>query len=58
MTLLDVEMQGKALFFKTINVLDKEILSYYQRVPDNLTLEQAAELLRHRIKERLPPGTP
>ena len=50
-TLLDVEMQGKALFFKTINVQDKEIRSYYQRVPDNLTLEQAAELLRHRINE-------
>ena len=54
MTLLDVEMQGKALFFKTINVQDKEIRSSYQRVPDNLTLEQAAE----RIKEGLPPGTP
>ena len=58
MTLLNVEMQGKALFFKTINVQDKEIRDSYQRVPDNLTLEQAAELLRHRIKERLPPGTP
>jgi P27 family predicted phage terminase small subunit len=44
-TYLDVNMHGKALFFHTIAVTEKEIHSLYRRVPDNLTLEQAAALL-------------
>lgn len=45
MTLLDTELTGKALFFKTISVREKLIESDYQRVSDTLTLEQAAKML-------------
>jgi hypothetical protein len=43
--LLDVNMQGKALFFKSIAVQQHEVRSKYQRVPDNLTLAQGEKLL-------------
>jgi hypothetical protein len=46
MTLLDVHMDGKALFFKTIAVRQNESYSHYQRVPANTSLQQAAQLLR------------
>jgi hypothetical protein len=45
MTALDVEMNGRALFFKTISVQEEREFDRYRRVPDNLTLRQAAELL-------------
>ena len=45
MTLLDTEITGKALFFKTISVREKLVESDYHRVSDDLTLQQAAELL-------------
>lgn len=45
MTLLDTELTGKALFFKTISVREKVVESDYHRVSDDLTLKQAAELL-------------
>ena len=45
MCALDVEMSGKALFFKTIAVQEKREFDDYRLVPDNLTLQQAAELL-------------
>ena len=49
-TLLHVDMHGKALFFKTISVQENEIRTNYQPVPDNLTLSQAAEELQeHRV---------
>jgi hypothetical protein len=44
-TYMNVEMNGKALFFKTIAVHEKDIRSDYHRVSDNLTLSQAAGLL-------------
>lgn len=44
-TLLDVHMDGKALFFKTIAVREKESYSNYKRVPAT-SLQQAAQLLR------------
>lgn len=44
-TLLDTELTGKALFFKTISVREKLVESDYRRVSDNLTLQQAAKLL-------------
>jgi hypothetical protein len=44
-TLLHVDMHGKALFFKTISVQQDEARSNFQRVPDNLTLAQGAEEL-------------
>lgn len=44
-TYMNVQMNGKALFFKTINVREKDFRSGYHRVPDHLTLAQAANLL-------------
>jgi hypothetical protein len=46
MTFLEVNMNGKALFFRTITVREKELHSAFRRVPDSLTLEQAANLLK------------
>lgn len=45
MTFLDVKMNGKALFFKTIAVREKETYGDFKRVPNSMSLEQAAELL-------------
>lgn len=47
-TLLHVNMHGKALFFKTIAVQENEIRTNYQPVPGNLTLSEAAEELHKR----------
>jgi len=46
MTLLDVKMNGKALFFKTIAVREKETDSNFTPVPGSLSLQQAAEILQ------------
>jgi hypothetical protein len=45
LTELVVSMRGRALLFKTICVQQKEVHSHFQRVPDNLTLAEAAGLL-------------
>jgi len=45
-TYMNVQMNGKALFFKTIAVQEKDIRSNYRRVPSNLTLAQAAKLVK------------
>jgi hypothetical protein len=45
MTALHVDMKGKALLFKTIGVQVTENHSDFHRVPDDLTLEEAAEIL-------------
>lgn len=45
-TYMNIQMNGKALFFKTINVREKDIRSGYKRVSDHLTLAQAANLLK------------
>jgi hypothetical protein len=45
-TLLHVNMHGKVLFFKTIAVQENEIRTNFQRVPDNLTLSEAAQQLQ------------
>jgi hypothetical protein len=45
MTLLDVRMAGKALFFKTIAVQEREVHSDFRPIPANTTLQQAAQLL-------------
>src|ERR1700681_2265619 len=47
-TLLHVNMHGKALFFKTIAVQENEIRTNFQRVPDNLALSEAAQQLQKR----------
>jgi hypothetical protein len=46
LTVLNVQMRGKALFFKTIGVQQKYSRSGFRLLADNLTLEQAAEILR------------
>ncbi len=47
LTLLKVQMKGKALFFKMIAVQQNYSRSDFRPVPDNLTLAQAADILRH-----------
>jgi len=42
---LDVNMSGHALFFKNINVKQHEVKSEYRRMPDDLTMAQAYQLL-------------
>jgi hypothetical protein len=44
-TFLNVNMHGKALFFKTISVQQNEIRSNFQPMPDNMTLAQGTEQL-------------
>lgn len=43
---LDINMRGRAVFFKTVNVRQKQSLSNFQRVRDDLTFAQAYEMLR------------
>ena len=45
LTALNVQMQGKALFFKTISVQQKMLRTGFRRVSDDLTVAQAAEML-------------
>jgi hypothetical protein len=45
-TFLKVNMKGKALFFKTINVQQNEMRSHFHQVPETLTLMQAMDLLQ------------
>lgn len=44
-TVMDVNMNGKALFFKTISMHEKEISTDFHRVPENLSLKQAVDML-------------
>lgn len=46
MTLLDVNMNGKALFFKTIAVREKEVYTDFRPVSSSISLKEAAELLQ------------
>jgi hypothetical protein len=45
MTALLVDMKGKALLFKTIDVQQAESHGDFHRVPDDLTLAEAASIL-------------
>jgi hypothetical protein len=45
MALLEVNMTGRALFFKTISVQEEAKFDDYRRLPNSLTLRQGAELL-------------
>ncbi len=58
-TLLHVNMHGKALFFKTIAVQENEIRTNFQRVPDNMTLSEAAQQLQKQstVKSASVPGS-
>jgi hypothetical protein len=51
MTVLGVDMKGKALFFKTIGVQESENHSEFHRVADDLTLAEAAGILNGQIVE-------
>jgi len=44
-----VDMKGKALFFKTITVQETEHRSDFYRVPDDLTLAEAAAMLNKEV---------
>lgn len=45
LTEMAVEMRGKALLFKTISVQQKELHRNFQRVPDDLSISDAAAIL-------------
>lgn len=47
LTEMTVNMRGKALLFKSICVQQKELHTNFERVPDNLTLADGANLLLH-----------
>ena len=46
MTFLDVRMNGKAVFFKTIAVRQKEVYSKFAPLPPDITAQQAADILQ------------
>lgn len=46
---LTVDMKGKALLFKTVGVYETENHSDFHRVPDELTLAEAAGILNKQI---------
>jgi hypothetical protein len=50
---MNINMRGKALFFKTIDVRQNETRTSFQRVPDDLTLAQAAERLKAGVFKRI-----
>jgi hypothetical protein len=49
LTLLNVHMNGKALFFKTIAVRQKYSRSAFRRVSDDLTAANGAEMLQKQV---------
>jgi hypothetical protein len=49
LTVLNVHMTGRALFFKTISEQQQFYRSEFKRVPDNLTLTQADEMLKKEV---------
>ena len=49
LTFMEVDMKGKALFFKTVAVKEKEYRSNFQTVPDGLTLAEAADILAKQV---------
>ena len=49
LTVMEVDMKGKALFFKTIAVQEKEHRSDFRTVPDSLTLSEAADMLTKQV---------
>ena len=46
---MEVDMKGKALFFKTIAVHEKEYRSDFRTVPDGLTFAEAADILSNEV---------
>ena len=52
LTVLNVQMRGTALFFKTISVRQKYFRTEFKRVPDELTVAQAAEMLKKEVASK------
>lgn len=53
-TLLNVDIHGKALFFKTINAQQHEVTGYFRRVSDDLTLARGVDLLTSPVPTGVP----
>ena len=51
MTRMDVQMNGKALFFKTISVRTREIDTDFHAVPAAASIQQVAELTNERSEK-------
>jgi hypothetical protein len=49
LTVMEVDVRGKVLFFKTISVQQREYRRDFRRVPDGLTLTEAAAILTKQI---------
>jgi hypothetical protein len=49
MTVLGVDMKGKALLFKTVGMRETENHSDFHRVPDGLTLAEATDILNRQM---------
>lgn len=43
---LDVNMSGRAVIFKMLNIKSKQVLSDFRRLPDDLTLSRAYEMFQ------------
>jgi hypothetical protein len=43
---LDVNMQGRIVLFKSLSVKEKQVLSDYRRMPDDITMARALEMLQ------------
>jgi len=50
LAVLEVEMKGRALFFKTVGVQEEMKRSMFQRVRDDLTAAQGANLLYQQVR--------
>jgi hypothetical protein len=51
LAVLDVDMKGKAFFFKTIGVQEETKRSMFRRVRDDLTAAQGANLLYQQVRD-------
>ncbi len=58
LAVLDVDMKGKALFFKTIGVQEEMKRGVFRRVRDDLTAAQGASLLYQQRSAGSCPDTP
>ena len=58
LTVLNIQMKGKALFFKTIAVQQKMLRISFRRVSDDLTLAKAADILHESPPRATTPQLP
>ena len=49
LTFTEIDMKGRALFFKNIAVQEREHRSDFRMVPDDLTLAEAAQILTRQV---------